>query len=313
MDQAPLRWIVSSLAALLTVGAIVVVARGVSEPQVAPPEPFEVSETLAPSKVRQRARKRPSRPVPRAPRPAPGGALIERTSGLKTWDITPGQGQPPIEGQIVSVEYTGWLEGKVIDSSYQRLDPLRFAIGGGRVLPGLDEGVRELRRGGERQLVIPAELGFGEEGVPGRIPPNATLTYEIKLIEIHEVDADPPEVPEPSWRRDADGLAMADLTIGSGLVLLPGKTAVLDYTMWVEAPSLEARNRIDSSLQRPAPVKAGPGALLPAWERGMRGMRIGGRRLIRLPPALAFGDEGKPPAIPPGATLILDIRLRRIE
>ncbi|HHO53453.1 MAG TPA: FKBP-type peptidyl-prolyl cis-trans isomerase [Deltaproteobacteria bacterium] len=302
-----------AITALLTIAAAGVMVRGVSEPRVAPPEPFEVAESLTPSEVRQRRRPPAARPAPSAPRLTPEGALIEHESGLQTWDIAPGRGQPPIEGQIVVVEYTGWLDGQVIDSSYQRLDPLRFAVGSGRVLPGLDEGVRQMRRGGLRQLVIPPELAFGERGVPDKIPADATLIYEIKLLDILELRDEPPEPPEPGWLTGADGLQTADLSLGPGPTLRPDKTAVLDYTMWVEAPSLETRTRIDSSLERPAPVKAGPGALLPGWEAGMRGMRVGGHRLIRLPPALAFGDEGKPPAIPPGATLILEVYLRRLE
>lgn len=106
-------------------------------------------------------------------------------SGLKYYDLTPGTGATPAAGQTVVVHYTGWLvDGTQFDSSLDRGQPFSFPLGQGRVIPGWDEGVATMKVGGKRQLVIPPELGYGENGSGSVIPPNATLIFEVELLEI---------------------------------------------------------------------------------------------------------------------------------
>lgn len=107
-------------------------------------------------------------------------------SGLKYYDIVQGDGAMPETGQTVVVHYTGWLEdGTQFDSSLDRGTPFTFALGMGNVIPGWDEGLATMKVGGKRQLVIPPELGYGENG-SGLIPPGATLIFEVELLEIQE-------------------------------------------------------------------------------------------------------------------------------
>ena len=106
-------------------------------------------------------------------------------TGLKYKDMVVGDGESPKVGDKVVVHYTGKLEdGTKFDSSVDRGKPFEFSIGVGQVIKGWDEGVMSMRVGGKRQLVIPSNLGYGESGAGKVIPPNATLIFDVELIEI---------------------------------------------------------------------------------------------------------------------------------
>jgi len=112
-------------------------------------------------------------------------ASTRTPSGLEIEDITVGNGDTAAAGHHVTVHYTGWLtDGQKFDSSKDRGDPFDFPLGGRRVIAGWDEGVQGMRVGGVRKLTIPPELGYGARGAGGVIPPNATLVFEVELLEI---------------------------------------------------------------------------------------------------------------------------------
>jgi len=107
----------------------------------------------------------------------------EKASGLRIHDFEVGSGQMPKVGENVSVHYTGWLEnGTKFDSSHDRGEPISFILGQGQVIAGWDEGIKSMKVGGKRQLVIPPKIAYGERGAGGVIPPNATLIFEVELI-----------------------------------------------------------------------------------------------------------------------------------
>ena len=104
-------------------------------------------------------------------------------SGLGIKILKEGDGDLPEKGKNVTVHYSGFLEnGKKFDSSYDRDEPFSFPLGAGRVIKGWDEGVAALKIGSKALLKIPAELGYGERGAGGVIPPNATLYFEIEVL-----------------------------------------------------------------------------------------------------------------------------------
>ena len=106
-------------------------------------------------------------------------------SGLQYHDVKVGTGASPNTGQTAVVHYTGWLlDGKKFDSSKDRGQPFTFAVGRGQVIKGWDEGVATMKVGGTRILMVPPELGYGARGAGGVIPPNATLKFEVELLEI---------------------------------------------------------------------------------------------------------------------------------
>ena len=109
--------------------------------------------------------------------------MNETESGLKYEDLEAGDGQTAEPGKKVTVHYTGWLEdGTKFDSSVDRGDPFQFKLGQGMVIKGWDEGVAGMQIGGKRKLTIPSDLGYGERGAGGVIPPNATLIFDVELL-----------------------------------------------------------------------------------------------------------------------------------
>ena len=109
-------------------------------------------------------------------------------SGLKIEEITVGTGDEAVSGKQVSVHYTGWLtNGTQFDSSHrpQGDTPFQFLLGAGHVIQGWDKGVVGMKVGGKRKLTISPELGYGPQGAGNVIPPNATLVFEVELLQIN--------------------------------------------------------------------------------------------------------------------------------
>ncbi len=111
--------------------------------------------------------------------------LVTTESGLKFMDLVVGNGRTAELGDTATVHYTGWLEdGTQFDSSLDRKEPFAFRVGSGMVIKGWDEGVASMKKGGKRRLIIPPHLGYGKRGVGTIIPPNATLTFEVELLDL---------------------------------------------------------------------------------------------------------------------------------
>ena len=115
---------------------------------------------------------------------------MEKTqTGLEYEDTQVGTGASPARGKTCVMHYTGWLwvngaKNAKFDSSVDRGEPFEFAIGVGQVIKGWDEGVMSMKVGGKRTLRIPPELGYGARGAGGVIPPNATLVFEVELLDV---------------------------------------------------------------------------------------------------------------------------------
>ena len=118
--------------------------------------------------------------------------VMDNITSLQITDSKVGTGAEAKSGRQVTVHYTGWLydakaadkHGKKFDSSKDHGEPFSFKLGGGQVIRGWDQGVAGMKVGGTRTLVIPSELGYGQRGAGGAIPPNATLLFDVELLEV---------------------------------------------------------------------------------------------------------------------------------
>ncbi|MDD4929133.1 MAG: FKBP-type peptidyl-prolyl cis-trans isomerase [Gallionella sp.] len=223
------------------------------------------------------------------------------TTLIKT-DTKLGEGAEAQAGQTVIVHYTGWLyddaapdnKGAKFDSSLDRNDPFDFPLGAGHVIQGWDEGVAGMKEGGTRTLVIPSEMGYGAQGAGSDIPPNARLVFDVKLLKVIRTE-------------------IADTTVGEGREAQAGQTVTVHYTGWLyDKKSPENKGvKFDSSRDRNEPFDfpLGMGRVIPGWDVGVAGMKVGGRRTLTIPPEMGYGRRGAGGVIPANATLLFDVEL----
>lgn len=228
---------------------------------------------------------------------------------LKVEDLVVGTGREARSGDSLSVEYTGWLQAKYdsepFDSANLHDGPFEFVLGKGNVIEGWDQGLVGMKVGGKRKLTVPPNLGYGADGaMNGRIPPNSALIFEVSLLDVKDVP--PTALPLTSVTE----LKIEDLVIGTGAEAKAGDTLSMHYTGW-----LEDGTKFDSSLDRNQPIEfvLGHGDVIAGWDKGILGMKVGGKRRLTIPPALGYGTSGAGSTIPPNATLIFEVELVAIK
>jgi len=240
------------------------------------------------------------------------GEVITTPSGLQYIIVEEGTGPSPEPGDLVQVHYTGLLEdGTKFDSSYDRGEPIQFPLGQGIVIPGWDEGIALLNVGGKGKLIIPPELAYGQAGAGGVIPPNATLYFEVELVDIPPGSPDSPtEVSEAEFTTTDSGLMYYDLEEGTGDSPQEGQVVSAHYTGW-----LEDGTKFDSSIDRGQPFQfaIGAGQVIPGWDEGIASMKVGGKRQLIIPSELAYGESGAGGVIPPNAMLIFEVELLDVQ
>jgi FKBP-type peptidyl-prolyl cis-trans isomerase len=240
-------------------------------------------------------------------------AFTTTATGLQYEDTETGSGAEATSGQGVSVHYTGWLyengvQGKKFDSSVDRSSPFEFSLGAGMVIKGWDEGVQGMKVGGKRTLIIPAELGYGARGAGGVIPANATLKFDVELLEIEggEMEDDDSDTGAGT----SAGLLIDDTEVGTGTEATRGTNVSVHYTGWLYENGTQGK-KFDSSLDRNSPFDfpLGGGMVIKGWDEGVQGMKVGGKRTLIIPPHLGYGARGAGGVIPGNATLKFDVVL----
>jgi len=240
------------------------------------------------------------------------GDVQSTASGLQYIILEEGDGPSPESGDLVQVNYVGMLEdGTEFDNSYTRGEPIQFPLGQGMVIPGWEEGIQLLKVGSKAQLIIPPELAYGEAGAGGVIPPNATLYFDVELVDIPPGSPDnPTDVAEADLSATDSGLQYYDIEEGDGPMPTAGQAVTAHYTGW-----LEDGTKFDSSIDRGQPFRfvVGQGMVIPGWDEGIMTMKVGGKRQLVIPAELAYGEEGAGGGlIPPNATLIFEIELLEV-
>lgn len=236
------------------------------------------------------------------PEPEPQPVVTE--SGLQYLVTRKGNAVVPAEGDIVRVHYTGKLEdGTIIDSSYERQEPIHFRIGSGQVIRGLEEGILRLSQGGKATLVIPPDLAYGSRSV-GPVPANATLVFEVELLEVSRPGL-APAAKNLTRQSLESGLEYVVLEKGNGRRLEPGMRVTVHYTGYLEDETI-----FDSSLERGRPIQfiLGQGMVIAGWDEGLGQLQVGDKARLFVPSHLAYGPGGRGP-IPPNADLIFDVEV----
>jgi FKBP-type peptidyl-prolyl cis-trans isomerase len=244
-------------------------------------------------------------PAPAKPGGIPADTEIKTTaSGLQYSVLVPGKDGPhPKRGEKVKVHYTGWLtDGKKFDSSHDHGGPAEFTVG--QLVEGWNEALCLMTAGAKWKLTIPAKLGYGEHGSPPVIPPNATLVFELELLEVQSL----PEfhAPDPAAQKKTDsGLKYEVVTAGSGDA--PGEDDVLElkYAFWNTKGVL-----LQCSETAGGSVKAPRGDLPLAFMKEAAGLLKKGARLrFEVPPDLCFGEKNQGSALPPNSVTIWELEL----
>jgi len=261
-----------------------------------------VAVTDSPAGVAQDPAPKKEAPVPDPKLPDPDAKEWKKQdSGLEIWDVKEGTGDAAVKGQTVTIHYTGWtLDGKIFDSSVQRGATATFPLP--NLIKGWQEGIPGMKAGGVRRLKIPSDLAYGDRGSPPRIPAKATLVFEIELFR------DPMKLPDltaKEWKKQDNGVRIWDVKEGTGDPVAKGATVKIHYTGWTLNGKVFDSSRSDNGK----PVEFALGSLIRGWQEYVPGMKVGGVRLMELPPEFAYGKQGAGADIPPDSTLVFEIEV----
>ncbi len=242
----------------------------IEEPTVDPVQPPALPETASPALLDE---------LP----PFDESDVQETATGLQYVIYEEGSGDTPNQGDTIVAHYTGYLtDGTVFDSSVERGVPFNFTLGRGEVIPGWDQGFALMNPGSKAILIIPPILAYGPAG-QGSIPPNATLYFDVELVDVIEPRV--PQVVDPSdYTVDDSGVEYYDFVVGDGDEAVVDKVVEINFALW-DSSTLELIGSSDE-IGQPLSFRIGGGQMFQALQDGVIGMKVGGSRQIYIPGAL---------------------------
>ena len=252
--------------------------------------------------------------------------FVTLKSGLKYNDVKVGTGTEAKNGDLVEIHFKGWLvkdstnlfsdwaidstkKTDLIADSYAMNQPMKFVLGTESFIKGSEEGIVGMKVGGQRTIVIPSSLAYGQEGM-GPIPPNSSIKVYVELVSSKEaIVAKMWDVDSTLFKTTASGLKYAIIKEGEGELVGKEKQVTVHYSGY-----LLDGTRFDSSVERDEPFTfvAGVGQVIPGWDEGVQLMKKGSKARFIVPSNLAYGDRdlGK---IPPNSILIFDVEVLDVK
>ncbi len=229
-------------------------------------------------------------------------------SGLQYLELTPGSGETPKAGNIVTMNYIASLpDGTELANTYTDKQTASAIFGKTQLLPGWEEGLGLMKAGGKMRLVIPAKLAFGEQG-SGSIPPNTPILMDLEIVSVKPAPV-PTTVAADQLTKTDSGLQYYDIAPGDGAAAVKNNSVTTHFSIWIKTAS--GYDFVTSSQDRD-PISFTVGRVdkvFPGWDEGVTNMKVGGKRLLIIPPALGLGSQGSGSVIPPDATLVMEVTL----
>ncbi len=238
---------------------------------------------------------------------------VKLASGLAYIVVKKGRGASVKEGNRAIVRYTGYfIDGRKFDSSFDHpgAEDFDFIIGRHQVIEGWEKGVVGMRKGEKRRLIVPYKMAYGEQGRNPVIPPKADLVFDVELVDYEIVT--PPKVFDVSGKdtvTTASGLQYIAVKKTKGRQVKAGDTVTVFYTGYFRNGKI-----FDSSVERGDSIMliVGRHMVIPGWDEGLQKMKEGEKYRFIIPYKLAYGEQGRPPIIPPKSDLIFDVYLKKV-
>jgi peptidylprolyl isomerase len=221
-----------------------------------------------------------------------------RLTKLVAKDTKVGTGRKAANGDILEMAYVGKLaDGTQFDANDDdSKPPLVMTLGAGEVIAGWDQGLLGMQAGGERDLEVPPDLGYGPVG-QGPIPPNADLYFHVKVLHVM------------SQTNQAE-VIQHDGKVGSGRAVKKGDKVVIKYTAtFLNGHPYDVAPNYSFEVGSGLVLPAKDGKVLPGLNAGVLGMKVGGVRKLTIPASLGYGSRGAGGVIPPDATLVFEVEL----